>query len=48
MVGAERVAGRVVVDGFCGVGGSTVHFARRCPHVIGVDRQEIPLKQSAL
>ncbi|BDA44841.1 probable trimethylguanosine synthase at C-terminar half [Coccomyxa sp. Obi] len=34
---AERVAGRVVMDGFCGVGGSAVHFARRCPHVIGVD-----------
>ncbi|CAL8469420.1 g8961 [Coccomyxa elongata] len=34
---AERVAGRVVMDGFCGVGGSAVHLARRCPHVIGVD-----------
>jgi trimethylguanosine synthase len=31
------VAGRVVVDGFCGVGGSAVHFARRCSHVIAVD-----------
>lgn len=37
MVGAERVAGRVVMDAFCGVGGSAVHLARRCPHVIGVD-----------
>jgi len=25
------------MDAFCGVGGNTVHFARRCRHVIGVD-----------
>jgi tRNA/tmRNA/rRNA uracil-C5-methylase (TrmA/RlmC/RlmD family) len=34
---AERVAGMVVVDAFCGVGGNAVHFAQRCKHVIGVD-----------
>ena len=34
---AERVAGKVVVDAFCGVGGNAVHFAQRCRHVIGVD-----------
>ncbi len=34
---AERVAGKVVVDAFCGVGGNAVHFARRCRHVIGID-----------
>lgn len=27
----------MVVDGFCGVGGSAVHFARRCVHVVAVD-----------
>ena len=34
---AERMAGMVVVDAFCGVGGNAVHFAQRCKHVIGVD-----------
>ena len=34
---AGRVAGMVVVDAFCGVGGNAVHFAQRCKHVIGVD-----------
>ena len=34
---AERVAGKVVVDAFCGVGGNAVHFAQRCRHVIGID-----------
>ena len=34
---ADRVAGKVVVDAFCGVGGNAVHFAQRCRHVIGVD-----------
>ena len=34
---AERIAGMVVVDAFCGVGGNAVHFARCCKHVIGVD-----------
>ncbi len=27
----------MVVDGFCGVGGSAVHLARRCSHVVAVD-----------
>jgi trimethylguanosine synthase len=34
---AERVAGKIVVDAFCGVGGSAVHFAGKCAHVIGID-----------
>eukprot|EP01105_Mastigella_eilhardi_P005880 TRINITY_DN17569_c0_g1_i1.p1 TRINITY_DN17569_c0_g1~~TRINITY_DN17569_c0_g1_i1.p1 ORF type:complete len:420 (+),score=134.12 TRINITY_DN17569_c0_g1_i1:69-1328(+) len=34
---AERCACGVIVDGFCGVGGNTIHFASTCGHVIAVD-----------
>eukprot|EP00403_Amphidinium_massartii_P012540 CAMPEP_0178416542 /NCGR_PEP_ID=MMETSP0689_2-20121128/24117_1 /TAXON_ID=160604 /ORGANISM="Amphidinium massartii, Strain CS-259" /LENGTH=491 /DNA_ID=CAMNT_0020037889 /DNA_START=235 /DNA_END=1706 /DNA_ORIENTATION=+ len=34
---ADRLQGKVVVDGTCGVGGNAIQLALTCPHVIGVD-----------
>ena len=34
---ASRCAGRVVVDGFCGVGGNAIQFALKCEKVIAID-----------
>ena len=32
---ANRCAGRVVLDAFCGVGGNTIQLAKTCSHVVG-------------
>ena len=34
---AERCQSDVIVDGFCGVGGNTIQFAKTCSHVIAID-----------
>jgi len=34
---AERCRGDIIVDGFCGVGGNTIQFAKTCMKVIAID-----------
>lgn len=34
---AQRCAGAVVIDAFCGCGGNAIQFARYCKSVIAID-----------
>eukprot|EP00835_Amoeboradix_gromovi_P004862 NODE_409_length_9212_cov_0.585537.p6 type:complete len:232 gc:universal NODE_409_length_9212_cov_0.585537:4981-5676(+) len=37
---ASRFSGMIVVDGFCGIGGNTIAFARVCKKVIAIELDE--------
>mmetsp|Transcript_18259 Transcript_18259/g.42550 ORF Transcript_18259/g.42550 Transcript_18259/m.42550 type:complete len:443 (+) Transcript_18259:40-1368(+) len=44
---ADRLRGKVVVDGTCGVGGNAIQFAMTCPSVIAVDLDNSRLLDAA-